>query len=49
MTAADPEDAAVLEVHDWTSTTSRVACAKAVASIWKSKISRYNFNDVLDE
>ena len=49
MREANPEDASVLDVHEWSLDNLDSRLRKSRRLIWKTSISRYNRNQVLDE
>ncbi|MFT4547342.1 MAG: hypothetical protein ACI9UA_000732 [Pseudoalteromonas tetraodonis] len=49
MASESPEDASILEVHEWSLDNLEKRMRKSRRSIFKSKLSRYNHNSVLDE
>ena len=49
MAAENPDDTSVLEVHEWSLDTLEGRMRKSRRNAFKSKISRYNNNEVLDE
>ncbi len=49
MVSENPEDASILEVHEWSLDNLESRMRKSRRSIYKSKLSRYNHNRVLDE
>ena len=49
MAAENPADADVLELHGWSLDNLEKRMRKSRRSIFKGKISRYNFNGTLDE
>ena len=49
MVRENPENASILEVHEWSLDNLESRMRKTRRSIYKSYYSRYNFNRVLDE